>query len=244
MPPVQAQSDILDTDWVGNSESVILTDGSFQLEKLKLEIVVVESEFQKLNRLSEESLPAILKTIRQCESSGRVDAQNPRSTASGLYGYIDSTWANYGGYARAKLAPTYIQNQKALETFNSQGTTPWLASSKCWSSSRSKSNVQTVSSKSGANTCSCVLFVKQKYGIDPGSVGLARNWPINSRIAQAGAVVITRESSGYNSGHVGYVVSVNTDRGTITINDANFSQCKETTRELPINSPLIRGFFV
>lgn len=38
-----------------------------------------------------------LSTIAQIESGGNPNAKNPRSSAGGLYQFIDSTWASYGG---------------------------------------------------------------------------------------------------------------------------------------------------
>lgn len=63
---------------------------------------------------------AILATIRQKESGGNYNAQNPVSTASGAYQFLDSTWSSltlqYGigtQYPKAKLAPPAIQDAVA-----------------------------------------------------------------------------------------------------------------------------------
>lgn len=62
----------------------------------------------------------ILATIRTRESGGNYGAQNPSSTASGAYQFIDGTWnaltAKYGigtTYPKAKLAPPEIQDAVA-----------------------------------------------------------------------------------------------------------------------------------
>jgi muramidase (phage lysozyme) len=58
-------------------------------------------------------------------------AQNPRSSASGAYQFIDGSWrtlsarAGYPGYARAKQAPWFVQDAVALHTFKNGGRGHW-----------------------------------------------------------------------------------------------------------------------
>jgi hypothetical protein len=59
-------------------------------------------------------LDAFMWGLRQEESSNRYNlAPESGSSASGAYQYLRSSWANYGGYAQAYLAPASVQDQKA-----------------------------------------------------------------------------------------------------------------------------------
>jgi Transglycosylase-like domain len=64
---------------------------------------------------TDANLQPILATIRSVESAGEYTAQAARSTASGAYQFLDSTWHGYGGYQRAADAPPEVQDQKAAE---------------------------------------------------------------------------------------------------------------------------------
>ncbi len=58
---------------------------------------------------------AIAATIRDRESGGDYQARADGSTASGAYQFTDATWAGYGGYPHAWLAPPEVQDAKATE---------------------------------------------------------------------------------------------------------------------------------
>jgi murein DD-endopeptidase MepM/ murein hydrolase activator NlpD len=60
-------------------------------------------------------LAVILATIRHMETGGDYTVAVTTSTASGAYGFLDSSWGGYGGYARAKDAPPPVQDAKAAE---------------------------------------------------------------------------------------------------------------------------------
>lgn len=89
------------------------------------------------------------------------------------------------------------------------------------------------------NLCSCVLYLEQKYGFNIGSIGQAKNWPINSQTPEVGEVVITSES---NLGHVAKIMDIR--EGNLILDESNYSKCQHTTgRKLPIDSPLIKGYW-
>jgi murein DD-endopeptidase MepM/ murein hydrolase activator NlpD len=60
-------------------------------------------------------IDVILATIRQVESGGNYTSTATGSSASGAYGFINQSWAGYGGYPSAYLAPASVQDAKATE---------------------------------------------------------------------------------------------------------------------------------
>lgn len=73
--------------------------------------------------------------IIQCESGGDPQAENPHSTASGLYQFIDGTWRGYGGGQFAPRASGATPAEQKIvfdRAFAAEGTTPWDSSSSCW----------------------------------------------------------------------------------------------------------------
>lgn len=90
------------------------------------------------DKYSTANLPPLLRRIGGCESNGSArapidyKAQNPSSTASGGFQFLDSTWKQFWGYKKARQAPPRVQNRKAVITYKAEGTTPWLASRPCW----------------------------------------------------------------------------------------------------------------
>jgi Transglycosylase-like domain len=64
--------------------------------------------------------------VMRCESGGDLDAENPRSSASGKWQFIDSTWDGYGGYAHASDAPEHVQDERARQVWaGGDGASHW-----------------------------------------------------------------------------------------------------------------------
>lgn len=60
------------------------------------------------------------------ESGGNIRAQNPSSSASGKWQFLDSTWNGYGGYSSAAQAPESVQDAKARELWaGGSGASHW-----------------------------------------------------------------------------------------------------------------------
>lgn len=90
-------------------------------------------EYVQLQNLPDVSGHPFLVCVRASESAeaGLYLAQNPRSTASGAYQFLDSTWRNvalkagFPGYARAIHAPPKVQDHVALWLYNNGGRSAW-----------------------------------------------------------------------------------------------------------------------
>ncbi len=80
---------------------------------------------------------ALMAKIIQCESGGNPRAQNPRSSASGLGQFLDSTWASNApslGYEPTRAASYDVTAGARVmaKVMSEQGTSPWNASRHCW----------------------------------------------------------------------------------------------------------------
>ena len=72
--------------------------------------------------------------IVRCESGFNPDAQNPTSSASGLFQFINSTWESQSqkyGVSTEKNDP-YGQIEVATRMLADGGKSHWLASAGCW----------------------------------------------------------------------------------------------------------------
>jgi hypothetical protein len=65
-------------------------------------------------------------SIVQRESKGDPNAVNSSSGAGGKYQFLPSTWAGYGGYARAEDAPESVQDERFDEVWaGGAGSSHW-----------------------------------------------------------------------------------------------------------------------
>lgn len=67
--------------------------------------------------------------IFYAESGGNWHAQNPTSSASGGYQFVNGTWAGHRGYHRAKDAPPWVQRERFHQVWRGgAGASHWAAS--------------------------------------------------------------------------------------------------------------------
>jgi hypothetical protein len=84
-------------------------------------------------------MPAVMVEVRDCESGGVYGAENPRSTASGGWQFLDGTWRWVTGLAPpASAYPVAVQDRAAAMLLRIAGGDPWSsvawgASAGCWS---------------------------------------------------------------------------------------------------------------
>ena len=109
-----------------------------------------------------------------------------------------------------------------------------------WSKPKKPRSVAKTSPQdTGYNICSCVSYARYRTGINVGSIGVARNHPVNSQTPKVGAILITYESS---AGHASVVVGF--DSEYVYVDEANYSRCKLTKgRAIRLNSKLIKGYY-
>lgn len=126
-------------DWVPDTNG----DGTIshsEIEARKAEIVAEIVAAVDAHR-REVQLNPVLTCIRRHESDNGAyphangyAAKNPRSTASGGYQFLNSTWRNvssaagHPGYSQARHAPWYVQDAVAIWVVQNQGTSAWRGS--------------------------------------------------------------------------------------------------------------------
>jgi hypothetical protein len=127
---------------MGRNVAALATTGAF---------AVVPVALSSAPAFAADSAPAVnWEPIVSCESGGNPHAQNASSTASGLYQFLDSSWAAYGGskYAgRAKDASAAQQTEIANVAFQRSGLSPWTASRDCWGGKVSTTSTRTTSAR-------------------------------------------------------------------------------------------------
>jgi len=61
-----------------------------------------------------------------------TNAENPISTASGFYQFVDGTWAGWGGVSHASYAPKHVQDQRAAQVWaGGRGACHWAPNRWC-----------------------------------------------------------------------------------------------------------------
>lgn len=88
------------------------------------EVVVVGA---KIDSTANGGFAGALSQLRSCEGSY---TSNTGNGYYGAYQYDIGTWANFGGYANASLAPPAVQDEKAWQTYKSRGWSPWPSCSR------------------------------------------------------------------------------------------------------------------
>lgn len=92
----------------------------------------------EVQELTEKELTPLLIAIQKAESGGNPTAQNPTSTAGGLFQFIDSSWENYG---KQLWGDEWVNKDKynaidntelALYAYQKDGYYPWCMSMYSW----------------------------------------------------------------------------------------------------------------
>ena len=72
-------------------------------------------------------VPAALKRIAACESSGNPRAVSPDGTYRGKYQFDRQTWKAMGGHGDPARASESEQDRRALALYRARGASPWPA---------------------------------------------------------------------------------------------------------------------
>lgn len=88
---------------------------------------------KKVHKTTKVSLSGIAACIAKYESNGNPRAQNPRSSASGLYQFIDGTWHAVTGLpGSAKDYPASVQTKAFYKLWdNGRGAHHWVTAHRC-----------------------------------------------------------------------------------------------------------------
>ena len=74
----------------------------------------------------EGGFASALASLRSCEGSY---TSNTGNGYYGAYQFDVGTWGGFGGYPNAAAAPPAVQDQKARQTYEARGWSPWPACS-------------------------------------------------------------------------------------------------------------------
>ncbi|MHB1139859.1 MAG: transglycosylase family protein [Microthrixaceae bacterium] len=108
-------------------------DGAISATEVEFQKHLIVQQFAdaiEADRRAVQSHP-FLSCVRAHESGGDYRAQNSRSSASGGYQFLDSTWRNasaragHAGYGSAAAAPWWVQDAVALHMYNNGGRSAW-----------------------------------------------------------------------------------------------------------------------
>lgn len=107
---------------------VVIQDGK-EVSRVKINSIVTKQPVTKVEVVGTAasfsgSFSEALAKLRACESGGNYsNKRNPLYRGAYQYGY--TTWGNYGGYYDPADAPAAVQDQRAWETYQSRGWSPW-----------------------------------------------------------------------------------------------------------------------
>lgn len=97
-----------------------------------LATVVMTDHVPQPSRHAPSAAVSFLKCVMAHESHGNPRAENPRSTASGLFQFLDGTWRHYAKhvpaarkYGHASWAPAAVQWEVALLAVKWGGHRNW-----------------------------------------------------------------------------------------------------------------------
>ena len=99
------------------AEGVIIDDAGDQFEYAAL---LPGVDYTNAEPTGPPNIEQVMYGIRMLETQGDYRAQNPTSTASGAYMYIDGTWDGYGGFSHASDAPPEVQDAKIRTDLQAQ----------------------------------------------------------------------------------------------------------------------------
>lgn len=100
-----------------------------EVSRKKIQSVVIEEPTKQVEIVGAKpsfsgSFAEALVKLRQCEAGGNY-AINTGNGYYGAYQYDIGTWGGYKGYPNAAEAPPSVQDQKAWETYQARGWSPW-----------------------------------------------------------------------------------------------------------------------